>query len=176
MRHVHHPDRHPTALTALLAAGALALAGCGTQSLRNVPDQASTPTETVPDVVATQDPEGEPDVEGVLAVGAQTIDADAPVLVVERAGGDDTRMLLVVRTDADGAPGDLLGVAEVGLSVVEDVPVELTMGEVPTGAVTLWVTLVSDVDPIGRYDEGIDQVVVDVRGEELRTPVDVVVE
>ena len=137
---------------ALVVAGLLAATGCGTgEPLAEL--ATSTETRTVGDVVAENGEAGEgfggdfSEYDGNIDVSDQS--SDGAVVTVSAASIQPGPGWVVIYTDQDGSPADVLGKAEVE-DDLEDIQIALDE-TLEAGGHTLWAQLHVDAQPVGTF-------------------------
>lgn len=151
----------------IVATLALLLTSCGSgeQQVADVPADEGQ-TETVPENVATQAPEEPGDLGASLTVMNQL--GDGEQVVISGASTDDPyRAFAVVYDDADDAPGEPIGHAEVNAAAEGALTVTLDEPITESGAHELWVVMHIDADPVGTFDPGVDEAIT-IDGDTLR--------
>lgn len=169
------------AVTVVISSLALVLTSCAAESVRDVPEQAVTETETIGNI-ATQMPNEPAKIEGDLAVSEQHSDGTSVTIDEAHVGDrdpdfeDTTRSWVVIYSDESGSPAAPIGHAQVtalgtgeGLEVELDEPIEKTQ--------TLWAVLHWDSNTTGTFEPGVDFAIVDnATGDTLQRSFRVVVQ
>lgn len=166
--------RSTTLVVATLSILLASCAGSGDESedVSSLASAAPSETETIGDVVATGAPRP---ADRAMAVTVSDQTSDGATVTVDEVVADDTRAFVVIHADESGAPGDVLGHAEVpyegpttDLTVTLDQPLD--------GSSTLWAMIHLDVDPTGIYEFPGGDVPATVDGTVVMAPFEVTVE
>lgn len=139
----------------MIATLALLLTSCGESDVAQVPEGEGQ-TQTAPDVAATQPAEEQGEATGDVNVLNQI--GDGTTVVLSRVSTDDaTRALIVIHDDAEGAPGEPLGFAEVTAAAEGNLTVDLDE-PLEAGSHRLWAVMHVDAEPVGEFEPGVDEV------------------
>lgn len=139
--------------TLLVATLSILLASCASDESNDVAslasqEQASEPTETVDETVPTEAPQID---RGDVAITVSDQESDGETVTIDEVIALEARAFVVIHADQDGAPGEVLGHAEVPFEG-PTTDIEVTLEEpLEEGETLLWAMVHEDNEPIGVY-------------------------